>query len=217
MTSCQATESLGPYLLGALDSRERAAVEAHLADCAACRTIAEELRPVPVLLGRLHIDDLTPAEPSHRLLERLLAAQATARRRRGVGVLVAAGALAALVGVAGGVIGAGAPADEPSAETVAVTAAEGSAGISATAWLTPSAAGTGIRLHLDGVPGGERCSLVVRDRDGRTETAATWRVRYGEDVDVPTVTTEVALDRIDELVVTTTDGEELVSFPPIEM
>ena len=217
MMSCQVTESLGPYLLGALDTRERAAMEAHLADCAACRTIADELRPVPVLLGRLHIDDLTPPEPSPRLLERVLAAQATARRRRRVGVLVAAAGLAALVGLAGGVIGAGAPADEPSAETVAVTAAEGAEGITATAWLTPSDGGTGIRLHLDGVPGGEWCSLIVRDRDGRTETAATWQVRYGEDVDVPTVTTEVSLDRIDELAVITAEGEELVSLPPVEM
>jgi hypothetical protein len=217
MTSCQTTESLGPYLLGALDIRERAAVGAHLADCAACRTIADELQPVPVLLGRLHFDDLTPPEPSPRLLERLLAAQATARRRRRVGALVAVAALAAVVGVAGGVIGAGAPADEPSAGTVAVTAAESAKGITATAWLTPDAAGTGIRLHLEGVPGGEWCSLVVRDRDGRTQTAATWQVRYGEDVDVPTVTTEVTLDRIDELLVTTVDGEELVSFPPVEM
>jgi hypothetical protein len=214
--SCQTTESLGPYLLGAVDARERAAVETHLAVCAACRATADELRPVSVLLGRLHIDDLAPPEPSPRLLERLLSAQATARRRRRVGAMVAIAALVAAVGVAGGVVGAGAPTAEPPARTVAVTAAETADGITATAWLTPNATGTGIRLRLDGVPGGEWCSLVVRDRDGRTQTAASWQVRYGEDVDVPTATT-VTLDRIDELVVTTADGEELVSFPAVEM
>ena len=36
--TCRTTESLGTYLLGAVDARERAAVEAHLAVCAACRT-----------------------------------------------------------------------------------------------------------------------------------------------------------------------------------
>jgi hypothetical protein len=214
--SCQATESLGPYLLGAVDARERAAVESHLAVCAACRTTAGELRPVSVLLGRLHVDDLAPPEPSPRLLQRLLAAQATTRRRRRVGVVMAAAALVAAVGVAGGAIRAGGPAEGPAARTVAVTAAETADGITATAWLTPNATGTGIRLRLDGVPGGEWCSLLVRDRDGGTETAASWQVRYGEAVDVPTATT-VALDRIDELVVTTADGEELVSFPAVEM
>jgi len=214
--SCQTTESLGPYLLGAVDARERAAVEAHLAVCATCRATADELRPVSVLLGRLHVDDLAPPEPSPRLLERLLAAQATARRRRRVGVMMAAAALVAAVGVAGGVVGAGGPAQEPTVRTVAVAAAETADGITATAWLTPNATGTGIRLRLDGVPGGEWCSLVVRDRDGRTQTAASWQVRYGEDVDVPTATS-VPLDRIDELVVTTADGEELVSFPAVEM
>ncbi|MGH8823475.1 MAG: anti-sigma factor family protein [Jiangellaceae bacterium] len=216
--SCQTTESLGPYLLGAADARERAAVEAHLAGCTECRAVADELRPVSVLLGRLDIDDLTPPEPSSDLLERMLAAQAMARGRRRVGVLVAAAALVAAVGVAGGVVGAGAPAEEvPSARTVAVTAAETADGVTATAWLTANARGTGIRLHLGGVPGGEWCSLVVRDRDGRTETAATWQVRYGEDVDVPAATTDVAIDRIDELVVMTADGEELVTFPAVEM
>lgn len=214
--SCRTPESLGPYLLGAVDASERAGVEAHLAVCAACRTTADELRPVSVLLGRLHVDDLAPPEPSPRLLERLLAAQATARRRRRVGVMMAAAALVAAVGVAGGVVGAGGPTEEPTARTVAVAAAETADGITATAWLTPTATGTGIRLRLDGVPGGEWCSLVVRDRDGRTEIAASWQVRYGEDVDVPTATT-VTLDRIDELAVTTADGDELVSFPAVEM
>lgn len=213
--TCRTTESLGTYLLGAVDARERAAVEAHLAVCAACRTTADELRPVSVLLGRLHVDDLAPPEPSPRLLERLLAAQATARRRRRVGVMMAAAALVAAVGVAGGMVGAGGPTQEPTVRTVAV-AAETADGITATAWLTPNATGTGIRLRLDGVPGGEWCSLVVRDRDGRTEIAASWQVHYGEDVDVPTATT-VTLDRIDELAVTTADGDELVSFPAVEM
>jgi hypothetical protein len=214
--SCQTTESLGPYLLGAVDACERAEVEAHLAVCAGCRTTADELRPVSSLLGRLHIDDLAPPEPSSGLLERVLAEQATTRRRRRVGVMVAAAALVAAVGVAGGVVGAGAPAEEPTARTVAVTAAETAGGITATAWLTPNATGTGIRLRLDGVPAGEWCSLVIRDRDGRTETAASWQVRYGEGVDVPTATT-VTLDQIDALVVTTAVGEELVSFPAVEM
>jgi hypothetical protein len=214
--SCQTTESLGPYLLGAVDARERAEVEAHLTVCAGCAATADELRPVSALLGRLHIDDLAPPEPSPGLLDRLLAEQATTRRRRRVGVMVAAAALVAVVGVAGGVVGAGAPAEEPTARTVAVTAAETADGITATAWLTPNAAGTGIRIRLDGVPGGEWCSLVVRDRNGRTETAASWQVRYGEGVDVPTATT-VTLDRIDALVVTTADGEALVSFPAVEM
>jgi hypothetical protein len=213
--NCHRAESLGPYLLGAVDPRERATVEAHLAECDACRAVADELRPVSAMLGVLHIDDLTPPEPSPHLLELLLATRARVRRRRRVGVLAAA-VLVAAVGVAGGVVAADTPAEQPSG-TLAVTAAETADGIAATAWLTPSTAGTGIRLHLEGVPAGEWCSLIVRDREGRTDTAATWQVRYGEDVDVPTATTDVSLDHIDELVVTTVDGEELVSLPAVEM
>ncbi len=215
--NCPTTESLGPYLLGAVDARERAAMDAHLTGCVACRTVAGELRPVSVLLGQLHVDDLTPPEPSPGLLERVLSARARTRRRRRLGVLVAAAALVAGVATAGGVVGAGTPADEPPVRSVAVSAAETAAGVTATAWLTAHAAGTDIRLHLEGVRSGEWCSLVVRDRDGRVETAATWRVGYDEEVDMPASTTAIMLDRIDELVVMTADGEELVSVPAVGM
>ena len=56
--SCVVTESIGVYMLGAVDERERAAMDAHLEGCAACRAAADELRPVPVLLSRVHVDDL---------------------------------------------------------------------------------------------------------------------------------------------------------------
>jgi anti-sigma factor RsiW len=45
-------DDLGAYVLGALDSEERAAMRRHLAACPACRTDYEDLRPVRGVLTR---------------------------------------------------------------------------------------------------------------------------------------------------------------------
>ncbi len=121
-------------------------------------------------------------------------------------MLVAAAALTA------GVVGAGEPAGDPSADTVAVTASDATGGVTATAWLADRAWGTEIRLRLTGVAEGEWCQLVVRDHDGGTETAASWTVQYGEDVDVPGATV-TRLPDISGLTVVTSDGARLVSLP----
>jgi hypothetical protein len=205
------TESLGAYLLGAVDDDERARVEAHLQGCATCRAVVDELRPVPILLGRVHVDDLEPPDPPAHLLDRLLATQIQTRRRRRVAAL--AGAAALVAGLAVGVV---VVADDdnasPPSETIALTAEDPSADVTATAWLTEREWGTEVRLRLVGVPAGEWCSLIVHDRDGNTETAASWTVQYGEDVDVPGSTAE-QVEQIRDLEVVTGDGTRLVTIP----
>lgn len=213
--SCVVTESIGVYMLGAVDERERAAMDAHLEGCAACRAVADELRPVPVLLGRVHVDDLTPPEPSGHLLDRLLDARMVSRRRRRLGFMLAAAVLVTAAVVTAGAIGGGAAAEDAQNITVgttSVTATQADTGVIATAWLTAHPWGTEIRLRLAGVTPGEWCSLLVTDREGGTETAASWIVRYGGDVDVPGAT-ETTLDGIEELAVVTGDGVRLASIP----
>src|SRR5437763_1913754 len=75
MTCKDMTLSLGVYVLGALDPAERAAVEAHLADCALCRAELAELEGLPGLLDQISLDDLTPepVPPSEDLFERVAA------------------------------------------------------------------------------------------------------------------------------------------------
>ena len=100
--SCSATtQSLGTYLVGALDPRERADVEAHLADCPACRDELAGLAALPGLMSRLTTEEVLAGPPpvDDALLERLLVAAArdrrVARQRRW---LSAAAAVVVLVG-----------------------------------------------------------------------------------------------------------------------
>lgn len=103
----------GAYAVDALDDTERAAFEAHLADCADCRTEVAELREAAGLLA-----GLTPVAPPPRVRDEVLAgidrvrplpplptpttaatASVSPLRRRPVRTaLVAAAAAAALVG-----------------------------------------------------------------------------------------------------------------------
>lgn len=69
MTCRQLVELVSDYLEGALDARERAAFERHLAVCAGCAAYLEQMRTTITLAGRLREDDLEPA-----VRDRLLAA-----------------------------------------------------------------------------------------------------------------------------------------------
>jgi hypothetical protein len=210
--SCPMTQSLGAYLLGALDSEEHAQIGTHLGSCGHCRAVADELGPVPALLSQVHVDDLEPPRPPAHLLDRLLASRLESRRWRRL--VAVAGTAAVIAGLAASAVVATSDSDTtpPPAETLALTAQDTSSRVSATAWLTDREWGTEVRLRLGGVPAGQWCSLIVRDRDGRTETAASWIVQYGEDVDVPGATA-AALDRIRDLEVVTGDGTRLVTIP----
>jgi len=58
MTNHKWTDRLSEYLDGDLDQADRNALEAHLADCAECSTLLEEIRAVSVRAGSL--DDRPP-------------------------------------------------------------------------------------------------------------------------------------------------------------
>jgi hypothetical protein len=51
----QITERLSEYIDGELTARERAMVDEHLADCAACRTVLDELRGIVLAATRLPV------------------------------------------------------------------------------------------------------------------------------------------------------------------
>ncbi|GAB2442782.1 hypothetical protein GCM10027187_00780 [Streptosporangium sandarakinum] len=113
--------SLGVYALGALEPEERVLVEAHLAECAACRTEAEELGGVAALLGRVAEEDVAQAvSPPRVVLDRLLSERLhddRARKRRTARALLAVAASVVVAGIGGTVwMTAGQPAaDHPAA------------------------------------------------------------------------------------------------------
>ncbi|MBO2454291.1 zf-HC2 domain-containing protein [Actinomadura barringtoniae] len=87
MTTCaELKNTLGVYVLGAIDPTERGRLETHLASCPACRDELAGLAGMPALLGRVEegqIDQL--AGPPDELLDSLLARAASERRRGSFG------------------------------------------------------------------------------------------------------------------------------------
>ena len=55
-----AVELVTEYLEGALDARERARFEAHLADCPHCSAYLDQLRKTLEVLGRIEPEALEP-------------------------------------------------------------------------------------------------------------------------------------------------------------
>ena len=67
----EAEELVPSYLLGALDERERAQVEAHIRECPTCLAQFHEHSPVAMLLSTVGDSLEPPPELRQRLLGRL--------------------------------------------------------------------------------------------------------------------------------------------------
>jgi anti-sigma factor RsiW len=76
-------DSLTAYVDGALEPAERAEVESHLAQCAACRAERDRLAGAVALLARLPAAPAPSASFEQRFYARLAARKAGARERRG--------------------------------------------------------------------------------------------------------------------------------------
>jgi len=210
--------SLGAYVLGALDDRERDRVDDHVAACDQCRAELEALIPVRSYLARMSPEELraleSQAAPPVALHARLRTAVRAERRRARRRRVAAVAALAAVVAL--GFAGWRAaeerrPAPAPVAS--ATTAADGArAGVHATVAATPRAWGTELRVRLSGAAPGERCRLVARARDGSTEVAGTWWTTYSGSADVTGAAAIPAADLV-ALDVVTAAGQRLIRVP----
>jgi hypothetical protein len=99
--SCEQTRALAAELaLGITDGAERAQALRHLAECADCRRLVEELSTVADDLLLLAPDHEPPAGFESRVLERLAPTPRPRRRRRALLAPVAAAAAAALAAAA---------------------------------------------------------------------------------------------------------------------
>jgi hypothetical protein len=214
--------SLGAYVLGALDERERERVDEHVAGCARCRDELEALIPVGSYLARASAEELPaadrPAAPPPAALELRLRAAVCAERRRvprrraaGVGAALAATVALALA-LAALPVGEERPARPPVAGTQASAAADAGTGARASVAATPRAWGTELRVRVSGVAPGERCRLVARARGGRSEVAGTWWTTYSGSAEVTGAAAIPAADLV-ALDVVTSAGRRLVRVP----
>ncbi|MCD0483014.1 zf-HC2 domain-containing protein [Streptacidiphilus sp. ASG 303] len=76
--TCQESVSLGAYMLGALDGRERAALERHLDGCPRCRDELVQLAPLPGLLRRTPFEEMAETAEDAEAFHRLAAVPRTA-------------------------------------------------------------------------------------------------------------------------------------------
>ena len=202
--------SLGAYVLGALDPVERAEVDAHLSDCAACRDELAGLAAMPGLLARVRIEDVLEPSPSPspamiaRLLRRLRAARRARRRRfavAGAAVTLAAAGMGAVVLSTGG--------SGPTGETASVAAVNARSGVSAKLGLRPESWGTAVHVRLRGVLAGTRCRLIAVSKSGAREVAGTWRATYDGTADVEAATA-IPKDQLASFAVVNEAGRPLV-------
>jgi predicted anti-sigma-YlaC factor YlaD len=209
LTCTEATHALGIYLVGALDPRERADVEAHLAQCPACRDELAGLAGLPGLMSRLSTEEVLAGPPpvDDALLERLLMSAArgrkVARQRRWLTAVAAVFVL--LAGSVGGVTAYRA-ATGPHWHTVAAA----SGPVHMTVKLATVSTGTTMTLTLSGVPSDEHCRLIAVSDTGERETAGSWEATYTGTA-VIKGTTSIGYHHISKLVIETYDGTELVS------
>jgi hypothetical protein len=204
-----ATIALGAYVVGALDHRERAELEAHLALCPACRDELAGLAPLPGLLSRVTVDEAIAGPPpvDDAMLERLLAAVSRERRvathRRWLAVAAAA------VLLAGGSVG-GVAAWNSTHATHWQRVEASAHGVHMSVDLEPASTGTTLALWLSGVPAEERCRLIAVSDTGEREVAGSWEATYSGTA-VIKGTTAIARSHLRQLTIETYDGRTLVS------
>jgi hypothetical protein len=233
--------SLGAYVLGALDTTERADLEAHLTSCPSCQEELVRLAGLPGLLRQLSLDEALSAAPSHRygdhdhhdddhahedddrdevdtdaLAERALLGlrygTATGRNRRSRRSIALASAAAAVLVIS---LITGSVATGLIGEwgnSVTVTATDPQTRVHASVRMKQETGGTELVLTLSGVPENQRCLLVAVGRNGLRETAATWMASYQGTAKLEGYTS-ITPDAMGSLEIVTPDGEPLLRLP----
>ncbi|WP_411374570.1 anti-sigma factor family protein [Arthrobacter sp. MPF02] len=179
MNSAERHQLLGAYLLGGLDSADRAGFEAHLEGCAECREELAGLENVPVLLDTLPVPDavaltavsslaasssvLAPAP----LLARLARRRRTSRRRWLALVGAVAAACLALGILAGPLLARPDPPD-------ATYSLQSGDGLQVNIDLARKNWGTELAVNGSSLPQDGTLSLWVRDRAGSEDRACAW-------------------------------------------
>jgi anti-sigma-K factor RskA len=190
-------QSLGVYVLGAIDPAERAQVDAHLASCPDCREELAGLAGLPALLGHVPVAEaarITGFDDDERLapgqgtpgtdgaggtLTPLLARMAHRRRVSRWRSLAAAAAV--VVVAAGAAIGAVGLTGSPSPKPVAgqwerVQATDPATLAHVVVRYEGKSWGTVMNASVTGIPAGTTCQFWVLGSHGRKWAAGGWTV-----------------------------------------
>jgi hypothetical protein len=229
MDCAQARISLGVYVLGALESAERAAVDAHLAECEGCRAELADIASLPALLASLSekavatLADEWPQEPTtplgpndstatlgssaHRSADRR---PAWGRRKAYRTTLLSVAAVVVIgVGAVGAVeasihVGQAGTGPYAGAALGPWQSAQGSnaAGMHAIVRYRPMGWGTQVAVQTTGIPLNTPCSIEAYERNGTTTVGGSWITDSNEGGVWYTASAAVIKDTVTKFVVT---------------
>ena len=183
---------LGAHALGLLGPVEAYAMDQHLTGCPSCRAEWTQLRETAQVLQSVPPEMFRDGPPENDLLLRRTlrqirreSAAGVARRRLGVALAaVTVGAALLGVGTAVGhslapppVVIAEPPPPAPVAPgTLSLHGTDGS--VTMTATITPARGWVRVAATVNGIPSGEKCSLVVVAKDGTEHVAGSWLTTF---------------------------------------
>jgi hypothetical protein len=217
------------YVLGSLTSNERREYEAHLENCARCRSAVSEISGVPALLAMLDLEDVraldeeTPEPPPLRpeVLDSILDKVRWRRRRSrwltsaAVGVAAALLAVGAVIAVRPEIVGLENYDPQETAQAMEMTKVSPTP-INATISLTGFGWGTRIDMACTYGDWGQRdappqnLGMVVVGRDGSHTQVATWLGLSGATA-LPSANTPIQKDEIAAVqLVSPEDGKVLL-------
>ena len=216
MDHTEAQQSLGSFVLGALDAADRAAVEEHLKTCTVCRAELVGFAGLPGLMGRLTTAEARESQPQSApsLLPATIAAvekEKSLDLRRGrrwrTGAIVAIGSAVAACAALIIVLSAGTPtAPVPGGHPMAAAANSAAAGAIS---LQSKPWGTQIHLVLTDLPQHEIFTAWTIDTSGHHTPAATWRATPNGRADV-TGAAPINPSDINKVQITTADGTTIL-------
>jgi anti-sigma factor RsiW len=211
VTCDDTTLSLGVYLLGALDTDERAAVEVHLSDCEHCRVELAELAALPSMLERLTLDDfaieppVVPEELFDRVAARAREEHADLRMAQRHRYRRLTAVAAAVVLVTGAAVGTVALTHHGQPKSTFVQS-QGSVKMRVT--LAAQKSGTSLQVTVAGLREDEHCQLIAIGKDGSRDVAGRWSATYAGQAN-ETGSTAIARSQLTQLVLLGTNGRPL--------
>jgi hypothetical protein len=226
-------DALGAFAFGALHGRERETITRHVNGCGRCRAELAELKEVTRMLGELPPEAVLTGPPEcgdlvlQRTLRQMRDEVAGFGRRQHLRQGLATTAVAAACVVAGVALGRSTlppsitqPATSPTVQASVVPGTKVASTLDEqtstrlVATVVPAQGWVRLNVAVSGVARGEKCRIVVVDRDGGRQIAASWVVSEkgeseGTNVDGAAA---VPLDEITAVEVETAAGKTLVSL-----
>jgi hypothetical protein len=224
------------YLLETLTAEERQQADAHIAECAECRTEVESLQEWAAALRDIPEAMLLdgPPDDADLLLQRTLRQvrdESSGRRHRRTALVTGAAAAVLAAAVAGGVaVGRSTAPEAPLAQpsqavpsaaastppgTRIAAATDPATGARIAVTVVPAAGWVRVSATVGGIRAGERCRLEVVGRDGTAVLAGSWLVSPAGAANGTTLNGSALIDpaQVASVRVVNTAGRQFASVP----